>query len=181
MATENEKLENEKEKEHQEKLRESILPNGKNKANAYYQKVFYYETDQDGDIKEVWIENFDFEKLLKDSEAIAQLLSLESSNPIEVSDIEDLLQSLKTAETSDELNVEKAFQAYIGNTLSKELIDSLIPKFFLKLIELDPDILLERPALNIPLRESLRIVSDWIDYENTTLPQKAVARHQFEK
>ncbi len=171
----------EKEKEHQEKLRESILPNGKNKANAYYQKVFYYETDQDGDIKEVWIENFDFEKLLKDSEAIAQLLSLESSNPIEVSDIEDLLQSLKTAETSDELNVEKAFQAYIGNTLSKELIDSLIPKFFLKLIELDPDILLERPALNIPLRESLRIVSDWIDYENTTLPQKAVARHQFEK
>ena len=171
----------EKEQEHQKKLRSSILPNGKSKANAYYQKVFYYEAEQGGNIQEVWVENFDFEKLLKDSETIARVLSLESPNPIEVSAVGSLLHSLKTAETSDEFNVEKAFAAYLGDTLSAESIDALIPHFFLKLIELDPDVLLEGPALNIPLRESMRIVADWIDYENTALPQKAVASHQSSK
>ncbi len=171
----------EKEQEHQEKLRSSTLPNGKSKENAYYQKVFYYEAQQGGEIQEVWVENFDFEKLLKESKAIVEFLSLESPDGIEASAVDDLLHSLKTAETSDEFNVERAFSAHLGDIFTTESIDVLIPRFFLKLIELDPNVLLEGPSLNIPLRESLRILADWIQYENTTLPQKAVARHQARK
>jgi len=68
----------EKKTEHQSKLKQSLLPNGKPKANNYYQKVFYFQPEGADEIKEVWVEQFDYEKAFKQSEAVAHFLSEKS-------------------------------------------------------------------------------------------------------
>ncbi len=50
-----------KEKQHQQQLHDALLPNGKPRANQYYQKVFYFE-DHDGHIKPINVETFNYER-----------------------------------------------------------------------------------------------------------------------
>ena len=152
----------EKEDQHQLKLRNSLLPNGKNKANAYYQKIFYFQAQEDSPIKKIWVESINYEKSLKHSEEIAGELSQIAGLSIPEPKVNDLLSYLKNAETSDEFNIERAFAEYLGEELDEEAIEQILPGFFTKLVHLNPELLLEKPSLDIALRESNRILADWV-------------------
>ncbi len=165
----------EKEELHQAKLRNSLLPNGKSKSNAYYQKVFYFQSGEDEPIKEIWVESIDYEKLIKHSDEIAAELSEYAGVSIPESKISDLLNYFKNAETSDEFNVERTFATYLGNELDEEAIGNILPRFFTKLVTLDPQLLLEKPPLDIPLRESIRILADWVVKQRESINSSTIA------
>jgi len=151
----------EKENQHQEKLHKSILPNGKPKKNQYYQKVYYYASDDSDEIKEVFVERIDFEKMIKYADDISAFLSEEINTQLESQAIEDIMNQFKNADRSEDFLVEKAFKKYFGDKLEEDEISTLLPLFFNKLIEIDPHILEDKPVLDIPLRESFRVMVDW--------------------
>ncbi len=175
------KLSLEKEAEHQSKLKESLLPNGKPKANNYYQKVFYYQPDGEVEIQEVWVEQFDYEKAFKQSEAIAQFLSEKSGRHLNTEPVENLFKHLKNADSGPGFQMEKVFQDFLGEYLDEERINALLPHFFTKLIEIDPDVLRDRSGLDIPLRESLRILADWVQYNDNSTDSAALVSPKQKK
>ena len=71
------------------------------------------------------------------------------------------MNQFKNADRSEDFLVEKAFKKYFGDNLEEDEISTLLPLFFDKLIEIDPHILEDKPVLDIPLRESFRVVVDW--------------------
>ncbi len=150
------------EKQHQEKLKKSLLPNGKPLANNYYQKVFYYQPNEESEVSEVWVEEIDYEAISKYNKKIKSLISKKIG--IEVNDevVEELLQDLKTLKYNSNLQVENIFMNHFGNIVLMENINEFLPEFFTQLIELDPRVLNKRDDVDILLRESLRIVSDWL-------------------
>lgn len=154
----------EKENQHQEKLQKSILPNGKPKKNQYYQKVYYHASNESNDIKEVFVERIDFEKMIKYSDDISAYLSQKINTQLKSQTIEDIMNQFKNADRTEDFLVEKAFKKHFDNTLKESEINILLPLFFNKLIEIDPHILEDKPVLDIPLRESFRVVADWFIY-----------------
>ena len=171
----------EKEDQHQLKLRNSLLPNGKNKANTYYQKIFYFQPQEDSPIKEIWVESINYEKSLKHSEEIAGELSQLAGVSIPEPQVNDLLSYLKNAETSDEFNIERAFAEYLGDQLDKEAIEQILPGFFTKLVHLDPELLLEKPSLDIALRESNRILADWVVQQQESINSGTIAELEHQE
>lgn len=171
----------EKKTEHQSKLKQSLLPNGKSKANNYYQKVFYFQPEGADEIKEVWVEQFDYEKAFKQSEAVAHFLSEKSGRRLDTESVENLFRYLKNADPDPEFRMEKVFQDFLGDNLNEEQIDALLPHFFTKLIEIDPDVLKDRSGLDIPLRESLRILADWVQYRGKSSESAALVSPQQKK
>ena len=171
----------EKKTEHQSKLKQTLLPNGKPKANNYYQKVFYFQPEGADEIKEVWVEKFDYEKAFKQSEAVARFLSEKSGRHLDVVSVENLFNHLKNADPNPEFRMEKVFQDFLGDDLDEMQIDALLPHFFAKLIEIDPDILKDRSGLDIPLREGLRILADWVQYRDNSSESAALVSPQQKK
>ena len=154
-----------REAEHQEKLRSTLLPNGRPKQNQYYQKIFYYEPEENGPIEKIWVENFDYEKIFRHASEVAAHLSAEIGVEFETEVMKQVLGGLKNAYRSSDFLIDRHFEEHFGDMLPAEQIDALIPKFFFKLIAIDPEVIADRSALDIHLRESLRIVSDWLSFE----------------
>lgn len=154
-----------KEEAHQEKLRATLLPNGKPRANQFYQKVFYYENPESGEIKEIWVEYFDYEKALDEAGSFATLLSEAYGKTITVEQTTQILTRLKNKDRGTGFNILEPFREVIGKSLDEEAMLAAMPAFFTKMVEVNPDVLLERAKLDIPLRESLRIVRDWVRME----------------
>lgn len=167
-------------REYQEKLHSTLLPNGKPRANAYYQKVFYYLPSEEESIEEIWVENFNYEKILKRSGEVTEYLSESASVDLDEKAVSNILKYLKTAETSDEFNVKHTFTENLGDKLGDAEIERLMPEFFTKLIDIYPQILEEQRPLNIPLRESLRIVADWVIYEKNG-PQASITTTRIKR
>ncbi|MCD8482604.1 MAG: hypothetical protein LR015_08060 [Verrucomicrobia bacterium] len=56
-------------------------------------------------------------------------------------------------------------------------MDALLPIFFRNLVLADRTVLLTRPTLDIPLREGLRIIADWVAWEQAGgRPKDALAQ-----
>jgi carboxyl-terminal processing protease len=168
-------LTKDKESAHQEKLASTPLPNGEQRANQFYQKVFYYQASEDEKIHEIWVEYFDFEKALDEVEAITGVLNESSGLEISTGQVAEILTRFKNKDRWTDFNVMDPFTAVLGEDVDEATILAAMPAFFTKLVEVDPDILLERSKLDIPLRESLRIVRDWIDLEAPLSPAQIAA------
>jgi carboxyl-terminal processing protease len=156
----------EKEASHQEKLTSTPLPGGKERANQFYQKVFYYQASPEDKIHEIWVEYFDFEKALDEKEALAEILEEASGIEFSPDETTEILTRFKNKDRGTDFNVMDPFTAVLGEDVDQEALLQAMPAFFTKLVEIDPDILLERSKLDVPLRESLRIVRDWIEVDS---------------
>jgi len=89
-----------------------------------------------------------------------------------------ILQHLRNADRANEFIPAQFFARVLGDKIAPEQIDAGLPAFFRRIVELDEDILRDRPILDIHLRESLRIVNDWIELtaaEPRTRPLAALA------
>jgi len=154
-----------KEAAHQEKLRATLLPNGMPRENQFYQKVFYYKDPASSEIREIWVEYFDYDKALDEVEAFASLLTDAYGEELTVAQTTEILTRLKNKDRGSDFDVLDPFREVIGETLDEQTMLDAMPAFFTKLVEVDPDVLLERAKLDIPLRESLRVVRDWVRVE----------------
>jgi len=163
---------------HQQKLRETPLPNGQPRMNQFYQKVFYYEPEPNGKIEEVWVEYIDYEDALAHAAELATAFSQEADVEVTETEMRTILQHLRNADRANEFIPAQFFARVLGDKIAPEQIDAGLPAFFRRIVELDEDILRDRPILDIHLRESLRIVNDWIELtaaEPRTRPLAALA------
>ncbi|KAF0095598.1 MAG: carboxyl-terminal processing protease [Puniceicoccaceae bacterium 5H] len=151
-----------KEKEHQQKLHSTPLPNGEDRANQFYQKVFYYVPKGDDEIHEVWVEYINYEEGLDHEDELASTLSEAAGKEISSEQMDKILHELKQRDRSEEFDPEKKFLSVLEPDFTAEEIDALMPTFFTAMVEYDPDVLEDRPDIDVELRESMRILSDWI-------------------
>jgi carboxyl-terminal processing protease len=165
----------EKDQAHQAKLHSTVLPNGEKRANQFYQKVFYYQAPDDEEIHEIWVEYFDYEEALDAAASVAEVLSEASGTVIPEEQAREILTRFKNLDRGTDFNVLAPFKEVLGEDLDEEAMLAAMPAFFTRMVEIDPDILLERPKLDIPLRESLRIVQDWINVESPLNPTRIAA------
>ncbi len=166
----------EKEAAHQQKLHNTPLPGGVPRANNFYQKVFYYQAPDEDKIHEIWVEYFDYEKALKDVPEIATLLADASGLDISEEQTTEILTRLKNTDRGADFNILEPFKAVLGEEVADDKILQAMPAFFTKMVDVDPDILLERAKLDVPLRESLRIVFDWIHNDSKVDPAHDTSR-----
>ena len=148
--------------EHQLLLRNARLPNGKPKANQYYGNTFYYQLKPEGEIKEVRIESFDFDRLLKHTDFLADFLAQKTKVPLQPQPLISLFKDLKNGQLSKDFQMDTALKKQYGRKLTRAQIDDILPAFLTELIRLNPEVVEETSSLDIPLRESLRILADWI-------------------
>jgi carboxyl-terminal processing protease len=169
-------LAEEKERAHQQKLRETPLPNGRDRANQFYQKVYYHVEPETEEIHEIWIEYFDYDKALNHADAFTGPLSEALGRDISTAQASAILTRFKNADRSSDFNAAEPFTAVLGEDIGSEKIDAALPAFFSRLVEIDPDVLLERSKLDVPLREGLRIVRDWADLQSPLNPTQIAAK-----
>jgi carboxyl-terminal processing protease len=160
----------EKEQAHQLKLANTLLPNGEARVNQFYQKVFYYKSPTDDKIHEIWVEYFDYDKALDQSESIAVVLSEAYDQEITLGEMNEILTRFKNIDRASGFDVLNPFRDVLGANLDEQAMLKAMPAFFTKMVEVDPDVLLERAKFDVPLRESLRIVRDWVDIESPLDP-----------
>jgi carboxyl-terminal processing protease len=170
-----------KEAAHQAKLRDTPLPNGQPRSNAFYQKVFYYEEPESGEIHEIWVEYFDYDKALDQAPAFASVLSQSYGQPISADQTREILTRFKNRDLGSEFNVLDPFSAVLGDQLDSGAMLAAMPDFFAKMVEVDPDVLLERAKLDVMLRESLRIVRDWVELDSPLRPTKVALNLQDQR
>ncbi|HSH08810.1 MAG TPA: carboxy terminal-processing peptidase, partial [Oceanipulchritudo sp.] len=161
-----------KEMAHQEKLRTTPLPDGSPRANQFYQKVFYYQNPDENKIHEIWVEYFDYDKALDKSEDLTKILAESSGIEISAEQTTEILTRLKNTDRGADFDVMQPFMAVLGDNTDPNQLLNAMPAFFREMVEIDPDILLERPKLDVPLRESLRIVLDWLNLEAPINPAR---------
>lgn len=169
-------LTEEKDLAHQQKLKNTPLPNGQPRVNQFYQKVYYYQDPKEDKIHEIWVEYFDYDKAIDESVQLASLLSESYGSPVTEEETIDILTRFKNIDRGSDFNVLAPFKAVLGEDLDEAAMLAAMPAFFEKMVEIDPDILLERSKLDIPLRESLRIVRDWIELETPLNPTKVAMK-----
>ncbi len=169
-------LTEEKDLAHQDKLKNTPLPNGQQRANQFYQKVFYYQDPEKDKIHEIWVEFFDYEKALDVSGEFAQLLSDTYGKEISKENTVEILTRFKNTDRGSDFNVLAPFKAVLGEDMDEQAMLAAMPAFFTKMVEVDPDILLERAKLDITLRESLRIVRDWVELETPLNPTQVALK-----
>lgn len=148
---------------HQLNLRESLLPDGKARMNRFFQKVFYYEETPGADIEEIWVEYIDYRDAEEHAAELAEVFSKSSGLEVAASQMAEILLNLKNADRGGAFDVTEFFASVLGEDAKTAQIEAGLSDFFRRVVELDPDILDNRPPLDIHLRESLRIVQDWIE------------------
>ncbi|MFP4540564.1 MAG: carboxy terminal-processing peptidase [Opitutales bacterium] len=153
----------EQEAGHQAKLAETPLPNGKPRANQLFQKVFYYQETPASDIEEIWIEYINYDEMLDHAAELAETFSAATDYEVSEEQMTQILTHLKNEDRLGEFDPGEPFRLALEDALTEEMLEAGLPVFFRAIVELDDDILRERPILDVQLRESLRITSDWIE------------------
>lgn len=161
-----------KEAAHQAKLKETPLPDGRARTNQFYQKVFYYEDPAEDTLHEIWVEYFDYDKAADHAGELAAIIEEASSLAIGTTSMSEILTLFKNRDRGAEFDVLDPFRQVLGEALNEVALLEALPAFFTKLIEIDPDVLLDRAKLDVPLRESLRIVRDWVALQSPLAPTR---------
>jgi carboxyl-terminal processing protease len=160
---------------HQAKLRETPLPDGKPRANRLFQKVFYYQAEPGEKIHEIWVEYVDYDDMLQHTAELAQTYGEALGGTITEAQMDTILRRLKNEDRLTHFNVLAPFRDVLGADFAEAELEAGLAAFFRKMIELDEDILRDRPVLDVHLRESMRIVSDWIDLAGEAERKTALA------
>jgi len=154
------RLAEEKSATHQTQLHEGILPNGRPRANNYYQKIFYFE-DAKGVITSVNVEEIDYESAGRKAGEVAAAMTAALGQTVKEDVAANILRHLRNSDRGSNFNVEATFAQYLPEVKGADL-DKLLPAFFHKLVDLDPDVLDGEARFDIPMREAARVAADWV-------------------
>ena len=116
-------------------------------------------------LREIPLSSLNFEEFLGDTEMLAQAFTTATGAQTSTTEIELLLHELDWQEnvTNDSL-VESALARIAALKEDRLLATTGIEALLGQLVELDGEALRERPGLDVPLRESLRLTADWASW-----------------
>jgi hypothetical protein len=125
--------------------------------------IFWGRTAE-GSLQEVPLSYFDFRRATGDAPALARSFAAASGHAIEAPEIAALLRDLSQLPDPTEAGLRSCFLQHIPSSiLAPDRLEAGLSAFLQQLAEIDGEVLRERPALDIGLRESLRLAADWAD------------------
>lgn len=163
-----------KEAQHQEKLLAATLPDGSSRANRYFSKVFYHQPEGADSMEEIWVEDFNYEKLIDHTAELVEKVNADTGLKLSTPQMQAALEAFKEGDKSEDFLADRVFATHFGDAISEEQMPEVLSSFFRHAIEVDPYVRRDLRGLDIGLRESLRIMADWINYRDTQ--SKAVAK-----
>jgi len=144
---------------HQEQLRYTPLPDGRARANSYYQKIYYHQ-DAEGEIHPISVESFNYESVMRRSVEVAAVMSKALGSEVTEDTARAVLRAFRNADPGTDFNVERIFHQFMPG-LDDTQIEVLLPAFFGELVTLDPDVLDDETRFDVPMREAARAAADW--------------------
>jgi carboxyl-terminal processing protease len=159
---------------HQVQLHEGVLPNGKPRANNYYQKIYYFE-DAKKDIHAVNVETFNFESALRKSADVAAAMGKCLGRDVKEATATEILRRFRNSDPGSNFDVEATFKEFMPELTDAEL-GLLLPAFFKELVTSDPDVLDEDNRFDIDLREAVRVSVDWLSLLQTGIPKNIATK-----
>ena len=159
---------------HQAALRARTLPDGSSCVNHFFWNVFYYELSPGGRIREIRVDALDFEACTLNRAPLAAAWTRATNMPLADGQVAAILADLKRrSRTPDEApEIPAVFRKQTGTDVSDRMLAAGMDAFFKQAIELDGEVLRERPGLDVSLRESVRIAADWARLQ----PESPLAR-----
>ena len=149
---------------HQEALRARTLPDGSPCVNHFFWNVFYYEPASGGPIREVRVDRLDLDTCASHRASLAEEWLRATGQPLSDETGAAILADLRhRRQNLDEAtDIPTIFRERLGPQCDEATLSAGMDAFFRATIELDDDVLHDRPLMDVPLRESLRVAADWV-------------------
>jgi len=147
---------------------------GTNEAslNRIEHDAFIFKTEK-GMLRRIWLDQFEFDRFFGDSEPLAAAYSTGSGQPMTAAQMRQILKTLALLEEHTEQNIFKCFAPPAPHETDLVATRKGLEAMLLRVTEIDAELLRHRPALDVQVRESLRIATAWAD----TLETPAVEKH----
>jgi len=145
---------------HQGKLRALQPVGGRPPLHRLYQGTFLLETDQ-GRLRDLRIQDIDILSLLGDSDTLAEAFSKGSGQPVTPAQLRAMLEQLALLEKKTGEAMRPVTAQFVPHDPDSSAARRGIEAMLLRITELEPQLREERPGLDIPLRESLRLAARW--------------------
>lgn len=131
----------------------------------------------EGRPQEVRLASVDFRQFVGDVPALAGAFAAATGQAADVAEFTLLLPELALLPECNEAAIRSCFlQHFPAERLAPELLDRGIGAVLQQFTEIDAELLAERPALDIGLRESLRVAADWATLSAPTPPREPASQ-----
>ncbi len=140
--------------------------------NRIGQNAFIFKTEK-GNLRRIWLDQFDFNRFFGDSEPLAAAYTSGSGLPMTAAELKPILQTLALLEERTEPNILKCFAPPEPATADLVATRKGLEAMLLRMTEIDAELRRHRPALDVQLRESLRLATTWAD----TLETPSLEKH----
>ena len=125
----------------------------------------------DGQPREVRLGNVDFRQFAGDAPALCAAFAAATGQSADVAEFATLLPELALLPEVNEAAIRGCFlQHFPAERLDSARLELGLVAVLQKLAEIDGELLAERPALDIGLRESLRLAADWAALQTAAAP-----------
>ena len=151
---------------HRAHLAALTTANNEAKLNRVEQDAFIFKTEK-GLLRRIWLDQFNFDRWAGDIEPLATAFSTGSGQSVTAVQMKEILQALALLDEHTELNVFKCF-TMTNPVATRRGLESML----LRMTEIDAELRRHRPALDVQLREGLRIASGWADTSKTSTTDK---------
>lgn len=132
--------------------------------------AFFFKTDK-GFYRRLWLGQFDYVRFLGDTATLAEAFTAGSGLPMTSEKMRQALQSTAALEEYTESHVLDCFSKDTAQKTDPNTIRKGVEAILLRMTEIDGDLRRYRPALDVQLREGLRIAGGWADLLETQTGQ----------
>ncbi len=135
---------------------------GQTLRHRLHQGSLVVETEG-GRLRQVRLESLDFRKYILEAEVLATRFSRTAGHPATAAVIGDFLRRADLLEHPTEQALVQAAGPLAGADATPEHTHRMLELLLGEIVELDGSLRRERAALDVPLRESLRLAAAWAD------------------
>ena len=144
------------------------LPDGAARAGRLHHGIFYARIPGGG-VREVRMDAIDFSRFTGDTAALAAACAAATGRAVDAPAMARLLAELGLLERRTDAAVLACMAGRLGEPSADDALAGRGLAAFLQcLVEVDPDLVREWPALDVSLRESLRLAARWAEARAST-------------
>ncbi|HET7537945.1 MAG TPA: S41 family peptidase [Candidatus Didemnitutus sp.] len=145
---------------HETKLRAALASGALPGLNRLSSDSFLFEDDQHH-LQELSLDAIDFRDFVGDEATLAAAFSAGAARTVSGADIKSLLKDFALLEHRTSATLASAAKARLGSETTDAAWRAGCEALLLKIVEIDDEYRHARPALDVPLRESLRLAAGW--------------------
>ena len=151
----------------QETWKQSQLPDGNFRTNRFYNNTFYWFDPSRDEIVPIRVRGIDYEKLIPDVSEIYAAMTLAKKSMLNEDQMTFLLASLEK-ERGENFDSRKILETVTDEPLDNVAGNNFFSDFFLAVISTHQELGGNITEPDVPLRECLRVLDDWLSFPKTT-------------